>query len=788
MPITLTCTCGKRMAVPDEAVGKRVRCPHCQAVVEVPPTAAVPAPPPVIAPVPRPAAAPVPPVKPVVAPAPLKPPVAPPPVPRPVPAPMPVVMPTPEPVTTTFEPVRVSIKVLRDPAGLVRKQPFQSDIDSTGLPLLDAAGKVFTVPVGSPVRYLGRNRLEVQVKGQPVEMAVSRWASYQDRLTHDLVEFLQGRRPSLEAAGYRLPNWFAVLIAFPLFALALILPNTGGLGRAGTILLAAAFGGLGGGLSWLTFVVLQKHRWPLGLRVSIGVANNVLVYSLAIVAIILIKSEPTRHEQVRFEPPGEGFQVEFLGKPESVDANQGDVRIRVHKSEPSGERTSFFVHVIDTSKTDLNRTEAARREKITLEKDATPQDYLRVLTGVADDMVKTAFPNAVNVDKQAFGALDGHPVLEYKVKMPDNVEVVRRVGIVRHKIYFWTVSTSRMNAMKPHAMRFLDSFRLVNPPDPWVVAGGGKPGEGKSAGIITLKTTKGVDALGYQAGDHRLVTRGPDGEMKLWDLTKQEGPGELKPQVAELRNDIYGLSHDGRKLAVVGLDKMVTVVHLDGKREPDKLELSPAQTEFNLKQLGGRLIFSPNGNYLCIDLARDDSNARPVKIWNLVEKKLEGQIDGGKPYRFDQIAFAPDGRKLATIYAGQVQVWNSTGEKLTDLNAKVGPGDSVAWAPSGRTLAVRTGGKVHIFDVDDRKEVRNILQVWGGWPIAYHPSGSWFAARDDRKITFWSVTRGEKVHQMEVRSGNIGLMTFINDPNGSLVLVAAGEIQVYDLRGLKLAE
>src|SRR5262249_19304194 len=142
----------------------------------------------------------------------------------------------------------------------------------------------------------------------------------------------------------------------------------------------------------------------------------------------------------------------------------------------------------------------------------------------------------------------------------------------------------------------------------------------------------------------------------------------------------------------------------------------------------------------------------------------------------------------ATIYAGQVQVWNSTGEKLTDLNAKVGPGDSVAWAPSGRTLAVRTGGKVHIFDVDDRKEVRNILQVWGGWPIAYHPSGSWFAARDDRKITFWSVTRGEKVHQMEVGSGNIGLMTFINDPNGSLVLVAAGEIQVYDLRGLKLAE
>jgi len=699
---------------------------------------------------------------------------------------MPVVVPISAPATTPSEPLRVSISVLRDPAGLLRKQAFQSDIDSTGLPLIDAAGKVFTVPVGSPVRYLGRNRLEVQVKGQPDELAVSRWASYQDRMAHDLVEFLQGRRPSLNAAGYRLPNWFAVLIGFPLFALALILPNTQGLGRAGFILLAAVFGALGGGLSWLNFVVLQKDRWLLGLRVGIGVANNVLIYGLAILVLVLAKSAPARHEQVQFEPPGEGFQVEFLGKPESVDANQGDIRIRLHKQELRGERTSFFVHFIDTGKTDLSQTDSARRQKIPLEKDASPQDYLHVLEGLADDLVKADFPNAV---KQPLGVLDGHPTYAYEVKLADNVEVKRHAAIVRRTIYFWTVSSSRMNAARPLPDFFLKSFRLLKPPDPWVVAakGGEPPGQGKSVGLITFRAPTMVSALGYQRGDNRLVSRGLGGEIKLWDLTGQRALPDPKLPIAELRNDVYGLSPDGRKMAVVGKDKMVTVVDLDGKREPLKLEPSPALTEGNVIQLGGRLIFSPNGAYLCIDLARDQSNSRPVKIWNLLENKLEGQIDGGKLIRFDQIFFAPDGRKLATIYGGEVQIWNSTGEKLTDLPVKVGSGDSLAWAPSGQRLAVRTAGKARIFNIDDRKESQ-ISQLWGGWPIVYHPSGSWIATQDDRIVSFWSVARGQKVQELEVRNVGIQPITFIDDPQRSLVLISNTEIQVYDLRGLKLAE
>src|SRR5262245_59409395 len=36
MPIQFQCTCGKQVQAPDNMAGKRVRCPYCQAVNNVP--------------------------------------------------------------------------------------------------------------------------------------------------------------------------------------------------------------------------------------------------------------------------------------------------------------------------------------------------------------------------------------------------------------------------------------------------------------------------------------------------------------------------------------------------------------------------------------------------------------------------------------------------------------------------------------------------------------------------------------------------------------------------------
>jgi hypothetical protein len=36
MPISITCQCGKKLGVPDEMAGKKVKCPACQSIVNVP--------------------------------------------------------------------------------------------------------------------------------------------------------------------------------------------------------------------------------------------------------------------------------------------------------------------------------------------------------------------------------------------------------------------------------------------------------------------------------------------------------------------------------------------------------------------------------------------------------------------------------------------------------------------------------------------------------------------------------------------------------------------------------
>src|SRR5688572_16405911 len=44
MPITFPCPCGKRLKVPDTLAGKKVKCPECQAPVQVPAIMATPPP------------------------------------------------------------------------------------------------------------------------------------------------------------------------------------------------------------------------------------------------------------------------------------------------------------------------------------------------------------------------------------------------------------------------------------------------------------------------------------------------------------------------------------------------------------------------------------------------------------------------------------------------------------------------------------------------------------------------------------------------------------------------
>jgi hypothetical protein len=354
------------------------------------------------------------------------------------------------------------VKVKRDPERLLQSKGFLADFGPDGLPLLDHRGETVWASVGSPARHLGGNWLEVTVNGQPVEVTITRMGFYQERLTCDIAEYLQGKRTRLDESSYRLPNAFYPLIALPLFAVCLLVSRG--------ILPAGLFGALGSLVSWTNFVVLQKERLSLALRLGISIVSTILVYGLAILVLIFLSGgfEGRRElNWVKLEVPAEGFAVEFPGTAAGEDRDRPSMPARVYRVDVPGEKATFTLEVIDTSKLDLAETPAARRLGINLDKNATGRDYKDVMLALMDDLMKEDFANGNFKPDPESWSISGHPQLKYQIEFPGGKTVAIEAALVRRKIYFLTVETTRFPGVRPYARKFFESFRLLNPPEPW---------------------------------------------------------------------------------------------------------------------------------------------------------------------------------------------------------------------------------------------------------------------------------------------------------------------------------
>lgn len=111
--------------------------------------------------------------------------------------------------------------------------------------------------------------------------------------------------------------------------------------------------------------------------------------------------------------------------------------------------------------------------------------------------------------------------------------------------------------------------------------------------------------------------------------------------------------------------------------------------------------FSPNGKILAVvsDMNTGSDNSKTiVQLWNVQLKRLAAvQPAKGRP--INEVAFSPDGSKLATSTKQVVEVWDiRTGELIHTLQGHQGEVSSVMFSPDSRFL-VSAGGQ---FSVDRR--------------------------------------------------------------------------------------
>lgn len=271
----------------------------------------------------------------------------------------------------------------------------------------------------------------------------------------------------------------------------------------------------------------------------------------------------------------------------------------------------------------------------------------------------------------------------------------------------------------------------------------------------------------------RIITAGPGTIAQVWSVTTHQRLTTLRGHKGEVVS--VAMSHNGKYLATISLDntvriwdsatgKTVRILHLRsalGDPQPYAVAYAPdlffSPTDkylYTCSEVGlqadiwdvgtGKIVhhlpgdqgiwlepildaaFSPDGKRI-VTAHRNDHNKKgqTALVWDIQTGKAM-TVFHGQESRADSIAYAPNGKHIATgYYIGQVMIWNaSTGQAIYQINHLASPVEALAYSPDGRLLA-GTGRMdsawTKIWEARTGKELYRMSE--GGMHIHFSPDG-----------------------------------------------------------------
>jgi WD40 repeat protein/tRNA A-37 threonylcarbamoyl transferase component Bud32 len=326
-------------------------------------------------------------------------------------------------------------------------------------------------------------------------------------------------------------------------------------------------------------------------------------------------------------------------------------------------------------------------------------------------------------------------------------------------------------------------------PDGWRLASAGQDGAAKlwdATGPPEALPLGGTDygsvkGVAYGPDGRRLALAASDATLHVWDLATALEIRALRGHVGSLLCVAH--SPDAKWLASGGHDRTVRVWDANTGAEVRCLRGHPAAVR--------SVAFSPAGRLLASGSVPPLRDGKPqpseVKIWDLdlgqEVRTLPADAAPTSDTGFTPVAFSPDGAWLAIGAGPDVRVCEvATGRQLLALGGGPGAVADVAYSPDGRRLAAaRQGGTVQVWDTATGQELLQLVGHTGGvYSVSFSPDGNRLASasggvnrggvRLPGELKIWDMLTGQEI--LTLQGGEAQAPSLAYSPDGRRLAVS----------------